>query len=251
MQAPEQTRELEPGDAGIDGSGEGCDVPPGEPSDRIERYHAFAAQHESIVAKSLFSAAHLAGRDPGRGPAALSYLAPVPTWIRRACLLRPLWRRLRTCFLAGMDDRSARRSPSIPHHLARFPPRHEHTHTWMITSPACPATSTSRDPRLRAPLASLCARHDRRPLVHSFGDGACGSLLAEVYRKAALRRPSGLSCTPGAPVRPCHAGRGVRLDRNMARLIPIDPEAACSVRACSQSGSAASPARPHRAAAGG
>jgi hypothetical protein len=68
MQSPGERRELEPGEPAYSGAGEACEVPAGEPSHRIERYHRFAAQHESIVAKSLFSAGLTWPGDPGRGP---------------------------------------------------------------------------------------------------------------------------------------------------------------------------------------
>jgi len=57
MSSPQEVRELTPEDLAGDGrGGERCDVPAGEPENRIATYNAFAGQHESVVAKSLLCA---------------------------------------------------------------------------------------------------------------------------------------------------------------------------------------------------
>jgi dienelactone hydrolase len=120
-------RELAPGDRAGEGAGTAWDVPPDAPSERVERYHAFAAQHESIVAKSLFSAGLTwPGVVLAEDRAALAYLAArddVDAGRLACCGLSGGG--LRTCFLAGMDG-SAPRSRSASSPVADCPPRPPH-----------------------------------------------------------------------------------------------------------------------------
>jgi dienelactone hydrolase len=201
MKAPGQSRELAPGDAGTAGGGADCEVPPGEPSDRIERYHGFAAQHESIVAKSLFSAGLTwPGMTLAEDRAALSYLASRPDVDpgRLACCGLS-GGGLRTCFLAGMDDR-VRVAVTVGFLTTwrDFLLDKSHTHTWMIYLPGL-----ARDldfPEilgLRAPLPSLALATVDDPLFTRAETERAGRILAEVYRKAGAADAFRLSWHPG------------------------------------------------------
>jgi dienelactone hydrolase len=201
MQAPEQTRELEPEDVGVVGSGEGCDVPPGEPSDRIERYHAFAAQHESIVAKSLFSAGLTwPGVTLAEDRAALAYLASRADVdpARLACGGLS-GGGLRTCFLAGMDDRiRAAVTVGFLTTWRDFLLATSHTHTWMIYVPGLPRDLDFPEILgLRAPLASLALATTEDPLFTRSETERAGRMLAEVYRRAGAPQAFRLSWHPG------------------------------------------------------
>ena len=187
-----------------------CEVPPGEPSDRIERYHGFAAQHESIVAKSLFSAGLTwPGMTLAEDRAALSYLASRPDVDARAArLLRPLGRRP-AHLLPRRHGRPGARGGHrrLPHHVARLPPRHE-PHPHLDDLPAGPGARPGfpRDPRPAGAAAVARARRDRRPAVHARGDGArrAGSSRRSTGRPV-RPMPSGSRGTPGrtSSIGPC------------------------------------------------
>ncbi len=155
-------RELSPGDRTAEGAGAAWEVPEEASSERIERYHAFAAQHESIVAKSLFSAGLTwPGIVLAEDRAALAYLAArddVDPGRLACCGLSGGG--LRTCFLAGMDDR-IRVAVTVGFLTTwrDFARDTSHTHTWMIYVPGLPATWTS-------PRSTACGhrtRHSRSP----------------------------------------------------------------------------------------
>ena len=149
--------------------------PPDAPSDRIERYHAFAAQHESIVAKSLFSAGLTwPGIVLAEDRAALAYLAArddVDAGRLACCGLSGGG--LRTCFLAGMDDR-IRVAVTVGFLTTwrDFAPRHEpHAHLDDLRAgpaarPGLPRdprpAGTARRPSRSPPPRTPCSRAPRR-----------------------------------------------------------------------------------------
>jgi len=201
MQAPGERRELQPGELGGSGAGAACDVPPGEPSDRIERYHGFAAQHESIVAKSLFSAGLTwPGVTLAEDRAALSYLASRPDVDpgRLACCGLS-GGGLRSVYLAGMDDR-VRTAVTVGFLTTwrDFLLDTSHTHTWMIYLPGLARELDFPEILgLRAPLPSLALATTGDPLFTRAETERAGRMLAEVYRKAGSTDAFRLSWHPG------------------------------------------------------
>jgi hypothetical protein len=201
MQPPEEAHELEPGDTGEAGWGQRCDVPPEEPSDRIQRYNAFAAQHESIVAKSLFSAGLTwPGVTLAEDRAALAYFASradVDPGRLACCGLSGGG--LRTCFLAGTDDRvRAAVTVGFLTTWRDFLLDRSHTHTWMIYVPGLPRDLDFPEILgLRAPLASLALATTDDPLFTRSETERAGRMLAEVYRKVGAPGAFRLSWHPG------------------------------------------------------
>jgi dienelactone hydrolase len=201
MRAPEERRELVPGDDGTAGCAADCEVPPGEPSDRIERYHGFAAQHESIVAKSLFSAGLTwPGVTLAEDRAALSYLASrsdVDPGRLACCGLSGGG--LRSVYLAGMDDRvRAAVTVGFLTTWRDFLLDKSHTHTWMIYLPGLPRELDFPEILgLRAPLPSLALATTDDPLFTRAETERAGRILAEVYRKAGAADAFRLSWHPG------------------------------------------------------
>ena len=201
MQRPAEVRELEPGEPGSIGAGEACEVPPGEPSARIERYHAFAAQHESIVAKSLFCAGLTwPGVVLAEDRAALSYLAARPDVDpgRLACCGLS-GGGLRSVYLAGMDDRvRAAVTVGFLTTWRDFLLATSHTHTWMIYLPGLARELDFPEILgLRAPLASLALATTEDPLFTRSEAERAGRMLAEVYRRAGAADAFRLSWHPG------------------------------------------------------
>lgn len=201
IQAPSATRELEAGETGEEGAGEACEVPPGEPSDRIARYHGFAAQHESIVAKSLFSAGLTwPGVVLAEDRAALSYLVRRPDVdpSRIACCGLS-GGGLRTVFLAGMDDRvRAAVTVGFLTTWRDFLLATSHTHTWMIYVPGLPRDLDFPEILgLRAPLPALALATTEDPLFTRSETERAGRMLEEVYRKAGAVDAFRLSWHPG------------------------------------------------------
>ena len=224
MSGPGAVREPAPGDRAGDGVGASWDVPPDDPSDRIERYHAFAAQHESIVAKSLFSAGLTwPGVVLAEDRAALAYLAAradVDAGRLACCGLSGGG--LRSCFLAGMDDRvRAAVTVGFLTTWRDFTLDTSHIHTWMIYVPGLPRELDFPEILgLRAPLPSLALATTEDPLFTRSETERSGAMLAEVYRAAGAADAFRLSWHPGPhQFGRADAGRGVRLDRASAGLM--------------------------------
>ncbi len=196
-----EARELAPGDRAGEGAGAAWDVPPDAPTDRVERYHAFAAQHESIVAKSLFSAGLTwPGVVLAEDRAALTYLAArtdVDPGRLACCGLSGGG--LRTCFLAGMDDR-VRVAVTVGFLTTwrDFARDTSHTHTWMIYVPGLPRDLDFPEViGLRAPLATLALATTEDPLFTRRETERSGAMLAEVYRAAGSPEAFRLAWHPG------------------------------------------------------
>lgn len=201
MQPPLDRRELEPGETWDEDAAAACDVPSDEPSERIDRYNAFAGQHESIVAKSLFSAGLTwPGVVLAEDRAALAYLASradVDPGRLACCGLSGGG--LRTCFLAGMDDRiRAAVTVGFLTTWRDFLLHKSHTHTWMIYVPGLPPDLDFPEILgLRAPRASLALAATDDPLFTRAETERAGRMLAEVYRNAGAPEAFRLSWHPG------------------------------------------------------
>jgi hypothetical protein len=194
-------RELSTGDRAGEGAAAAWEVPSDAPSDRVERYHAFAAQHESIVAKSLFSAGLTwPGVVLAEDRAALAYFATRPDVDpgRLACGGLS-GGGLRTCFLAGMDDRiRAAVTVGFLTTWRDFARDTSHTHTWMIYVPGLPRDLDFPEILgLRAPLATLALATSEDPLFTRAETERSGAMLAEVYRAAGSPEAFRLSWHPG------------------------------------------------------
>jgi dienelactone hydrolase len=201
MRAPGERRELEPGEPGFPGAADACDVPPGEPSDRIERYHEFAHQHESVVAKSLFCAGLTwPGVVLAEDRAALSYLASRPDVDpQRLACCGLSGGGLRSVYLAGTDDRvHAAVTVGFLTTWRDFLLDKSHTHTWMIYVPGLPRDLDFPEILgLRAPLPSLALATTEDPLFTRAETERAGRILAEVYRRAGSPDAFRLAWHPG------------------------------------------------------
>jgi dienelactone hydrolase len=198
---PEQVREMSPEDLLGAGNVMRYEVPADEPNAAIDAYNAFAAQHESIVAKSLFCAG-LAwpGLMVAEDGAALGYLASredIDGERIGCCGLSGGG--LRTDFLAGTDDRiRCAVSVGMMTTWRDFLLHTSHTHTWMIYVPGLPGLfDFSEILGLRAPLPTLVLSKAEDPLFTRTETERAAGMLEEVYRKAGAPEAFRFSMHPG------------------------------------------------------
>ncbi len=188
MSPPESVRELTPRDILETEPITSLDVPASEPAELINRYNAFAAQHESIVARSLFCAGLTwPGVTVAEDLAALDYLASRsdvdPGRIGCGGLSGG---GLRTVLLAGLDDRiRAAVCAGFMTTWRDFLSWTSYTHTWMIYVPGLPPLMDFPEILgLRAPLASLVLATEEDPLFTPGETRRAMRILEETYRKA-------------------------------------------------------------------
>ena len=188
MTPPLQIREVEPDDVRDLPNRGAYDVPEDEPVSAIQAYNAFAAQHESIVAKSLFSAGLTwPGVFLAEDQYALGYLCSrddVDNTRIGCCGLSGGG--LRTDYLAGLDDRIACAvAAGFMSTWRDFVLNVSYTHTWMMY---IPLVSRLLDfPEIlgsRAPLPSLVLSTRDNPLFSLDEVKRAGEMLEETYRKA-------------------------------------------------------------------
>jgi dienelactone hydrolase len=178
-----------------------CDVPANEPDAAIDAYNAFAGQHESIVAKSLFSAGLTwPGLMVAEDAAALGYLASrddVDGQRIGCCGLSGGG--LRTDFLAGMDDRiRCAVSVGMMTTWRDYLLDTSHTHTWMIYVPGLPGSLDFAEILgLRAPLPALVLSTTEDELFTRSETERAAGMLREVYRKAGTPDAFRFSWHPG------------------------------------------------------
>lgn len=188
MSPPDQVRELTPEDLAGDRGGERCDVPAEEPADRIAAYNAFAGQHESVAAKSLFSAGLTwPGVMVAEDRAALGYLASRPEVDSHRLGCGGLsGGGLRTVFLAGLEERvrcavCAGAMTTWKDFLLNV----SYTHTWMIYVPGLPDLMDFPEILgMRAPLPTMVLATSEDPLYTRTETEQAGRILEETYRKA-------------------------------------------------------------------
>ena len=188
MTSPLAVEELEPEDIMDDASGISYDVGPDEDAAEIRRYNGFAAQHEHIVAKSLFSS----GRTwPGMFIAedlyALDYLCSrddVQSSKVGCCGLSGGG--LRTDYLAGLDDRIACSVSAGFMTTWRDLCRSTcFTHTWMVYIPHLPLLMDFPEIlSMRAPLPALVLSTRQDPLFTFSETERAAAILEKVYEKA-------------------------------------------------------------------
>jgi len=163
-----------------------------EPTDddheAIAAYDAWAGGHENILAKCLFCA---------------GTTWPAVFWAEDRAALDVLARRgdvdetrlgcgglsgggLRTCFLAGLDDRIACAvCAGFMTTWADFLLRKVHTHTWMTYVPLLPNELDFPEILgLRAPKPTLVLNTTEDPLFTQQAVRKAEGILAEIYRKA-------------------------------------------------------------------
>jgi dienelactone hydrolase len=188
MSHPERVREMTPEDLAARAPVRRYDVPAGEPEATIDAYNAFSAQHESIVAKSLFCAGFTwPGVVLAEDRASLGYLASredVDPGRIGCCGLSGGG--LRTNFLAGIDDRiRSAVSVGMTTTWRDFLLHTSYTHTWMIYVPGLPPLLDFAEIiGLRAPLPTLVLSTTEDPLFSRAETERAAAMLAEVYRKA-------------------------------------------------------------------
>jgi dienelactone hydrolase len=201
MSPPDAVRELTPEDLAGPQAGASLDVPAGEPEDRISRYNAFAAQHENVVAKSLFCAGLTwPGVTVAEDRAALDYLASRPDVDpgRMACGGLS-GGGMRTAFLAGLDDRiRCAVCAGFMTTWRDFLLNTSYTHTWMVYVPGLPDLLDFPELLgLRVPLATLVLATTQDPLYTLAETERAGRILAEVFAKAGAPEKFRISLYPG------------------------------------------------------
>jgi dienelactone hydrolase len=201
MRPPEEIRELTPQDLARETGSERYEVPGAEPRDRIVSYNAFAAAHESIVAKSLFSAGLTwPGITLAEDRAALDYLAERPEVDPHRLGCGGLsGGGLRTVFLAGMDDRiRCAVCAGFMSTWRDFLLSVSYTHTWMIYVPGLPGLMDFPEILgMRAPLPSLVLATTEDPLFSFPETEKAFRILQETYRKAGAPERLRVSAVPG------------------------------------------------------
>ncbi len=187
MTPPLDIREVKPEDA-LEATGHAYDVPEDERSEAIQVYNAFAAQHESIVAKSLFSAGLTwPGIFLAEDQYALDYLCSRPDVdSQRIGCCGLSGGGLRTDYLGGLDDRiSCSVSVGFMSTWRDFARDVSYTHTWMLYIPLLPRFMDFPEILgLRAPLPALVQACSDDPLYTLSEVQRSGKILREVYQKA-------------------------------------------------------------------
>lgn len=167
--------------------GDLSEVNPEDPQE-INAYHQFAAQHEHIMAKSLFSAGTTwPGVFLGEDMRALDYLCSRPDVDARRVGCGGLsGGGLRTVYLAGSDDRIACAvCVGMMTTWRDYLLNKCHTHTWMVYTPGIPRDLDYPEILgLRVPRPTL-VQNDREDSLFTLPEmERADRILAEVYRKA-------------------------------------------------------------------
>jgi dienelactone hydrolase len=154
----------------------------------IARYNAFAGQHESVVAKSLFCAGLTwPGVMVAEDRAALDYLASRSDVDPKRLGCGGLsGGGMRTAFLAGLDDR-IRCAVCVGFMTTwrDFLLNTSYVHTWMVYVPGLPGLLDFPELLgMRAPLATLVLSTTKDPLYTLSETERAGRILAETFRKA-------------------------------------------------------------------
>jgi dienelactone hydrolase len=187
MSPPLDIRELIPQDL-ADVPAMVLDVSPDEPAEQIRAYNAFCGQHESVIAKSLFSTGLTwPGVMVAEDSAALDYLASRPDVDPSRLGCGGLsGGGLRTGFLAGLDDRiRCAVCAGMMTTWRDFLFTTSYTHTWMIYVPGLPGLMDFPEIMgLRAPLPTFVLANEDDPLfTRAETERAC-RMLEEIYRRA-------------------------------------------------------------------
>jgi len=188
MSLPESIKELTPDDIKAKEVIKDYDVSPEESTDKIKLYNAFAAQHEDIIAKSLFSAGFTwPGAFVAEDMYALDYLCSRQDIDENhigCCGLSGGG--LRTNYLAGLDDRiKCSVTAGFMTTWRDFVFQKCFTHTWMIYIPLLPNLMDYPEILgMRVPLPSLVLATREDPLFTLEEVENAGRRLEAIYRKA-------------------------------------------------------------------
>jgi dienelactone hydrolase len=188
MSPPDAIRELAPADLVESYIERSYEVPSDEPENRISAYNAFAAQHESIVAKSLFcSGLTWPGVMIAEDRAALDYLSSrSDVDADRIGCAGLSGGGLRTVFLAGMDDRiRCAVCAGLMSTWRDFLFNVSYTHTWMIYVPGLAGLLDFPEILgLRVPLPTMVLVTTEDPLFTLSEMKRACRILEEIYNKA-------------------------------------------------------------------
>jgi hypothetical protein len=159
-----------------------------ESESEIEAYNRFAAEHEHIMAKSLFSAGTTwPGVFNAEDRRALDYLASRPDVDPNRLGCAGLsGGGLRTAYLAGLDDRvRAACCVGMMTTWRDYLLNKSFTHTWMVYIPGLPLDLDYPEVLgLRVPLATLVLNNNDDGLFTLSEMTRADAMLAEVYGKA-------------------------------------------------------------------
>jgi len=201
MSPPESVRELTPQELLRTEADTHLDVPATEPSAAIVSYNAFAAQHESVIARSLFCAGLTwPGITVAEDRAALDYLSSRPDVDPGRIGCGGLsGGGLRTVLLAGLDDRiRAAVCAGFMTTWRDFLFATSYTHTWMIYVPGLPALMDFPEIlALRAPLPSFVLATTEDPLFTQEETRRAVRILEQTYQKAGAPERLAASFQPG------------------------------------------------------
>jgi dienelactone hydrolase len=188
MKPPEAVEELTQQDIACEVSASEYGVPAKPTGDHVRRYDAFAAQHEHVVAKSLFSAGLTwPGLALCEDLAALEILSARPEIDSSrlgCCGLSGGGSRAN--FLAGLDDR-IRCAVSVGFMTTwrDFLLNVSFTHTWMAFLPLLPRYLEFPEILgMRVPFPALVQASSDDPLYTDGEIRRAGRILSEVYHKA-------------------------------------------------------------------
>jgi dienelactone hydrolase len=167
----------------------------------IEAYNTFAAQHEHVLAKSLFCAGTTwPGVFVSEDRRALDYLASRPDVDAGRLGCGGLsGGGLRTVFLAGLDDRiRCACCVGMMTTWRDYLLNKSHTHTWMVYLPGLPLDLDYPEVLgLRAPLPALVQNDTEDDLFTLPEMQRADRILAEVYAKAGAADHYAASFYPG------------------------------------------------------
>ncbi len=188
MLPPEEVRELEPKDVRAGRVRTDFNVSDAEPQTEIDRYNAFAGQHEAIIAKAIFSVGHTwPGFVLAEDTFALDYLCSRadidPDRLGCSGLSGG---GLRTNYLAGSDPRiRCSVTAGFMTTWTDFALHTAYTHTWMIYIPGLPRYMDFPDIlSMRAPLPALVLANRQDPLFSVDEVLKAESILKAAWKKA-------------------------------------------------------------------
>ncbi len=185
---PLELREVSPDDVESDTSITAFDVTKEEKLEDIKSYNAFGEQHESIIAKSLFSAGLTwPGVFLSEDIHALDYLcsrADIDKSRIGCCGLSGGG--LRTNYLAGIDERiKCSVTAGFMTTWRDLIVNVSYTHTWMVYIPLLPLFLDFPEILgLRIPLPSLVLATSNDPLYTFHEVQRAGEILINIYKKA-------------------------------------------------------------------
>lgn len=201
MSPPLTVEELTPADVKPGAAITDYDVPDGDgipegsasagvPENRIKAYDAFAAQHEHIIAKALFSLGHTwPGVVLAEDTLALDYLCSRPDIdMERIGCCGLSGGGLRTNYLAGLDDRvSCSVTAGFMTTWNDLALNTCYTHTWMIYIPGLAGLMDFPDIlAMRTPLPALVLATDEDPLFTGTETTAAAATLQGAYKKSGV-----------------------------------------------------------------